>query len=155
MSKDIHMTCPCGSGKALEDCCKPYHDGTVDAPTAEALMRSRYAAFVLDLPEYIWKTWHESTRPELELLGGLALKWIDLKILSAEAGNHDDEQGQVHFVASFVSGNKGKKLDEISKFIKEDGLWYYVDGESTTYDVSRNDSCPCGSGIKFKRCCLK
>ena len=155
MSTENKVSCPCKSGKFLEDCCKPYHDGTVDAPTAEALMRSRYAAFVLGLSEYIWKTWHESTRPELEVLGGLGLKWIDLKVVGGQAGSNTDNQGTVHFIASFVSGHKGRILDEVSDFIKEDGLWYYVDGESTTADISRNDSCPCGSGIKFKRCCLK
>ncbi len=154
MTTKNNTLCPCKSGKNLDGCCKPYHDGTVEAPTAEALMRARYAAFVLDLPEYIWRTWHESTRPELDLLGGLGLKWIDLNIQSTQAGSVNDTQGKVHFLASFVSGNKGKVLDEVSDFIKEDGLWYYVDGESSTTDISRNDSCPCGSGIKFKRCCL-
>jgi len=154
LSTENSVTCPCKSGKSLDNCCKPYHDGTVDAPTAEALMRSRYAAFVLGLSEYIWRTWHESTRPDLEILGGLGLKWIDLKIESSEAGKNTDTTGKVHFIASFVGGNKGKILDEVSDFIKEDGLWYYVDGESSTADISRNDSCPCGSGVKFKKCCL-
>ncbi|MDX8380559.1 MAG: YchJ family protein [Ghiorsea sp.] len=147
--------CPCDSGKTLDHCCKPYHDGTMAAPTAEALMRSRYTAFVLNLPDYIWKTWHESTRPELEILGGLGLKWINLNILSTEAGSATDTQGKVHFIASFVQGKKGKKLDETSDFIKLDDSWVYIDGESSTSDISRNEPCPCGSGIKFKRCCLR
>ncbi len=155
MSTENTVLCPCKSGKSLDNCCKPYHEGTVEAPTAESLMRSRYSAFVLGLSEYIWRTWHKTTRPDLDILGGLGLKWIDLKIESTQAGKNTDTTGQVHFIASFINGNKGKKLDEISDFIKEDGLWYYVDGESNTYDISRNDACPCGSGVKFKRCCLR
>ncbi|MDQ7001765.1 MAG: YchJ family metal-binding protein [Ghiorsea sp.] len=119
------------------------------------MMRSRYSAFVMGLSEYIWKTWHESTRPDLEILGGLGLKWIDLKIINNQAGTNNDNKGTVHFIASFVAGHKGKTLDEVSDFVKENGLWYYVDGESSTAHISRNDSCPCGSNIKFKRCCLR
>lgn len=148
------ILCPCKSGKKFSDCCEPYQRLEA-APTAEALMRSRYSAFVLGLSEYLWETWHADTRPDLDVLGGINLKWIDLNILDTEAGLEADTTGKVHFIASYVVGNKGKKLDENSNFVKEDGLWLYVDGDSSVTDVSRNEACPCGSGIKFKRCCLK
>jgi SEC-C motif-containing protein len=127
----------------------------VNAPTAEALMRARYAAFVLGLSDYIWQTWHPDTRPDLEILGGLGLKWINLEILDSQQEQKDGSHGKVRFIASFVQGNKGKKLDETSDFIKLDDAWVYIDGESSTSDISRNEPCPCGSGIKFKRCCLR
>ena len=154
MTTHDQIPCPCNSGKNLSECCEPYHK-VETAPTAEALMRARYSAFVLGLSEYIWETWHPDTRPDLDVLGGIGLKWINLEILDTEAGLVPDNQGKVHFVASYVTGGKGKKLDENSDFVKEDGLWLYVDGESSVSDISRNESCPCGSGQKFKRCCLK
>lgn len=154
MTTTNKIPCPCKSGKMLSECCEPYHK-VVTAPTAEILMRSRYSAFVLGLSEYIWETWHPDTRPELDLLGGTNLKWIDLKILSKEAGQKSDSTGKVRFIASYVIGGKGKKLDENSSFVKDDGIWLYVDGESSVSDISRNDPCPCGSGKKFKRCCGK
>ncbi len=154
MSSGQSIICPCNSGKTLDKCCEPYHKLEA-APTAEALMRSRYSAFVLGLSEYIWQTWHPDTRPELDILGGVNLKWIRLEILSHKNGLKNDDSGEVHFIASYVSGNKGKRLDENSRFVKEDGLWLYVDGESKVSDISRNETCPCGSGLKFKRCCLK
>ncbi len=154
LTTDKTTQCPCNSGKTLAKCCAPYHEGKA-APTAEALMRSRYSAFVLGLSDYIWQTWHPDTRPELEVLGGINLKWIDLDILSSEAGLEKDNAGKVHFIASYVGSHKGKKLDENSDFVKEDGVWLYVDGDSKVSDISRNEICPCGSGVKFKRCCLK
>jgi len=147
--------CPCSSGKTLGECCAPFHQGTLTAPTPESLMRSRYSAFVLGLSDYIWQTWHPDTRPDLDILGGLSLKWINLEILDTQQGQKDDTQGKVHFIACFVQGNKGKKLDETSAFIKLDDVWVYIDGESATSDISRNEPCPCGSGTKFKRCCLR
>ncbi|MDX8388640.1 MAG: YchJ family protein [Ghiorsea sp.] len=153
MTSHDQTACPCNSGKMLSECCEPYHT-VKTAPTAEALMRSRYSAFVLGLSEYIWQTWHPDTRPELDILGGMNLKWISLDIVSKEAGLASDNQGRIRFVASYVANNKGKKLDENSTFVKEDGLWLYVDGDSSVSDISRNDACPCGSGKKFKRCCL-
>lgn len=154
MTTSTIILCPCKSGETLPKCCAPYHEGKA-ALTAEILMRSRYSAFVLGLSEYIWQTWHPDTRPDLELLGGVNLKWINLEILSKEAGLEQDQQGKVRFAASYVSSNKGKTLDENSVFVKEDNVWLYVDGDCTVVDISRNDSCPCGSELKFKRCCLK
>lgn len=72
--------CPCGSGKAYAQCCQRYHNGEA-APNAEALMRSRYAAFVLELEPYLLATWHADSRPDqLDLQEPPKPKWIGLQV---------------------------------------------------------------------------
>jgi len=114
-------------------------------------MRSRYSAYVLDQQEYLRNTWHPDTCPEH--LGGTALKWIALEIVSTELGQKDDEEGKVTFVASFSDNTKGRKLHETSRFVRQGGNWVYLDGRCKVTDIGRNDACPCGSGNKFKKCC--
>jgi len=142
--------CPCCSGFDLSLCCGRYLEGE-PAPTSEALMRSRYSAYVLDQQAYLRKTWHPDTCPEH--LGGTALKWIALEIVSTELGQKDDQEGKVTFVASFSDNTKGRKLHETSRFVRLDGNWVYLDGQCKVTDIGRNDTCPCGSGNKFKKCC--
>ncbi len=147
------QSCPCGSGRMLGECCGRYHAGAA-APDAEALMRSRYAAYVLQRYDYLYATWHGSTRPADGALGGTGLRWIGLDIVRCEAGADADTDGVVEFVASFVDRGKGRRLFERSRFVCERGLWLYVDGDCRLQDVGRNESCPCGSGRKLKHCCL-
>jgi SEC-C motif-containing protein len=142
--------CPCGSGESLELCCGRYLDGEA-APTAEALMRSRYSAYVLDKHNYLMNTWHSDSRPDE--IGGTALQWIGLEIVQTEQGEVTDSEGVVEFIASYVTASKGKRLHETSRFVRENGLWFYVDGQCCLTDIGRNDQCPCRSGKKFKRCC--
>ncbi|MDT8375119.1 MAG: YchJ family metal-binding protein [Mariprofundaceae bacterium] len=142
--------CPCGSGKALAKCCGRYLDGEA-APTCEALMRSRYSAYVLENRDYLRQTWHPDTCPEH--LGGTALKWIALEIVDTEQGRKDDSEGKVSFIASFCDGSKGRRLHETSRFVRFEGRWVYLDGDCRVIDIGRNDPCPCGSGKKFKKCC--
>jgi SEC-C motif-containing protein len=124
-------TCPCGQKTAkgqvlnLDACCGPFHAG-VDAPDAESLMRSRYSAFVLcDVP-YLLTTWHNSQRPgELVLEAGA--KWLGLQIKQHRStGEHTAE---VEFVARFRVDGKAIRQHELSRFIREDGRWFYVDGD--------------------------
>jgi len=145
--------CPCGSGYLLSDCCGVYIHQHQHAATAEQLMRSRYTAFVLGESAYLLQTWHASTRPAS--LGGLDLRWFHLAIVATEQGKSDDEQGIVSFIASYGQAPTGKRLHERSRFVREDGCWYYVDGDCHVTSIGRNDACPCGSGDKFKRCCAK
>ncbi|MBC7184532.1 MAG: zinc chelation protein SecC, partial [Marinobacter sp.] len=84
--------CPCGSGKSYRECCRLFHEGE-PAPSPEALMRSRYTAFVLDLPDYLRATWHQSTRPETLSLED-SPDWASLQILNA---SESGDSGQVHF----------------------------------------------------------
>jgi SEC-C motif-containing protein len=118
--------CPCGSGRRYSQCCQPWHDGAA-APTAEALMRSRYTAYVLGMEGYLLSTWHPSTRPEkLDLQAEGQPKWLGLTVkLHLPAG----DAAQVEFVARYREGGRGHRLHEISRFVREDGRWSYVDGD--------------------------
>ncbi|MGW2823370.1 YchJ family protein [Streptomyces sp. NPDC001443] len=117
-------SCPCGTAKPYEECCGRFHRGEAAAPTAEALMRSRYCAFVrLDAP-YLLRTWHPRTRPEqVELDPGM--RWSGLEILETGGGTGFHATGTVTFRASY----RGGSLHERSRFERVDGAWVYVDGD--------------------------
>jgi SEC-C motif-containing protein len=101
----------------------------VHAPTPEALMRSRYSAYVLGLIDYLLATWHASTSPgELELP---PLKWLALEVRHAEQSG---EAGVVEFVARCRDGGRAQRLHEISRFVREAGRWYYIDGQMPDTD---------------------
>jgi SEC-C motif-containing protein len=123
--------CPCESGKQYNACCEPYHLGLA-APTAEALMRSRYTAFVLMLEEYLLKTWHPNTRPSaLDLAedakGSSLTKWLGLQVKCAE--NTSETTATVEFVARYKIAGKAERLHEISQFVYIDTCWYYLSGD--------------------------
>ena len=115
------VPCPCGSAKTYGQCCGPCHQGR-PAATAEALMRSRYCAYVLGLEAYLLETWHPSSRPErLDLTEPPLPQWIGLEIKRAGAS-------QVEFVARYKVNGRAHKLHELSDFIAEGGRWYYLAG---------------------------
>ena len=122
-----HAACPCDSGQPYGDCCGPWHAGLatgVAAPTPEALMRSRYSAYVLGLIDYLLATWHPSTSP-----GELALspvKWLGLEVRHAQATG---DAGVVEFVARYRESGRGARMHEVSRFVRERGCWLYIDGE--------------------------
>ncbi|MET0984719.1 MAG: YchJ family metal-binding protein [Steroidobacteraceae bacterium] len=118
--------CPCGSGQTYARCCGRWHAGEA-APTAEALMRSRYTAFVLRNESYLLATWHPSRRPS-HVTFDAGQKWLGLKIVAnASAGEYSAE---VEFVARYrVGGASAARLHERSRFVREDGQWFYVDGD--------------------------
>jgi SEC-C motif-containing protein len=119
--------CPCGSGKGYAACCGRLHSGAEIAATAEALMRSRYSAYVLRLEEYLLATWHPDTRPsELDLTAD-DTKWLALEV--KKHALQDDSHATVEFVARYRVAGKGHRLHELSRFVREDGRWYYVDGD--------------------------
>jgi len=119
--------CPCGSGQRLADCCGRYHEGSA-APSAEALMRSRYSAYVLAREPYLLATWHASTRPaRLDLASDETSKWLGLEIKRHASTGTDS--AVVEFVARYKIGGRAHRLHETSRFVREDGRWYYVDGE--------------------------
>lgn len=147
------MICPCRQQQTetyeYEDCCQRFHIGNT-APTPELLMRSRYSGFVLGLTNYIKKTWHPDTRPE-DINLTPDHQWKKLDIVSAS-------NQQVHFKAYLQDDrNQFQCLEEVSNFEIINDCWVYVDGEVTMLDVQlqRNDTCLCGSGKKFKKCCGK
>jgi SEC-C motif-containing protein len=118
-----HAPCPCESGQTYAECCRPHHE-SLAAPTPEALMRSRYSAYVLGLIDYLLTTWHPSTSPgELELS---PVKWLGLEVRHAMASG---DAGVVEFVARCRDGGRAQRLHETSRFVREDGRWYYIDGQ--------------------------
>jgi SEC-C motif-containing protein len=120
--------CPCGSGVIFLQCCEPFLNGDIPAPTAEALMRSRYTAYVLVNEAYLLTTWHTSTRPaSLSLNESQPDKWLGLKILSSDGGSND-QQGSVEFIARYKVNGKAGRLHEVSEFVREAGQWFYVKG---------------------------
>ncbi|MYS93398.1 MULTISPECIES: YchJ family protein [Streptomyces] len=117
-------SCPCGLPQAYEACCGRYHSGAAAAPTAEALMRSRYSAFVKGDAGYLLRTWHPRTRPgTLEL--DPRMRWTGLEILGTSDGSAFHSGGAVEFRASY----RGGALHERSRFERVDGAWVYVDGD--------------------------
>ncbi|HAF55465.1 MAG TPA: hypothetical protein DCL01_09685 [Thauera sp.] len=123
----LDLPCPCGTGRTYTACCGPLHAGQ-SASTAEALMRSRYSAFVLGLDDYLLASWHASTRPaSLEHDASAAPKWIGLQVRAHTPV--DADHAEVEFVARYRVGGRAQRLHETSRFVREGGHWYYVDGD--------------------------
>ncbi|MDO8417973.1 MAG: YchJ family metal-binding protein [Agitococcus sp.] len=125
--------CPCCSGKSYGECCNFFLGGATPALTAEQLMRSRYTAFTLEKAHYLVETHHAQSRKQDELK---ALKksfkgmmWTGLEIVATQAGAETDSEGEVEFVAHFKHFGKAGRLHERSRFNKEKGQWFYVDGD--------------------------
>lgn len=118
--------CPCGSGQSYAQCCAPLHQGQ-PAATAEALMRSRYSAFVMANADYLLLSWHSTTRPagdELEF--DPRCRWLGLTIKGHQ--QQDDSHATVEFVARYQVNGRAFRLHETSNFVREQGQWRYVDG---------------------------
>ena len=121
--------CPCESGKPYNTCCEPAHNGS-PALTAEALMRSRYTAYVLGLEDYLLKTWATETRPTtLNLADETQTKWLGLQVKRVE--NTSETSAIVEFVARYKIGGKAERIHEISQFVRVEGCWYYLAGTYT------------------------
>lgn len=118
--------CPCGLPAPYASCCGRYHQGELagQAPTPEALMRSRYSAFVKDLRPYLLDTWHPSARPPLIEPPEAGLKWLGLDVRRATL--EDADHGTVDFVARSKLGGRAHRLHEVSAFVREGGRWYYI-----------------------------
>ena len=159
--------CPCGSEKPYSECCGPVISGSVSAQTAETLMRARYSAYATSAVDFILASTLEEKRKECDEKAirtwSEQSTWHKLEILSTEKGESSDTEGMVEFIAHFTESGIKKSYHEKGTFKKEDGSWLYVDGEiqkpkpyiRPEVKVSRNDTCPCGSGKKYKKCCGK
>ncbi|GAB4127024.1 MAG: YchJ family metal-binding protein [Sideroxydans sp.] len=120
--------CPCGSRQSHAVCCGRYLAGAAVAPTAEALMRSRYTAYTLCNEDYLLATWHTSTRPQvLGLQEDAPTKWLGLEVKRHE--QQDADHAVVEFVARYKMGGRAYRLHEVSHFVREAGCWWYVTGE--------------------------
>ncbi|WP_039800412.1 YchJ family protein [Nocardia araoensis] len=119
--------CPCGRGEAFDDCCGPVLSGERPAPTAEALMRSRYTAFAVGDADYLLRSWHPRTRPAAVTLDPTQ-RWLFLAITRTERGGLFDDTGTVEFVAHYRDEGGRGALHETSRFARSDGAWVYLDG---------------------------
>lgn len=131
----MERACPCGRVDAADravsytQCCGRYvedYAGTL-APDAESLMRSRYSAFVLERADYLRATWHASKRPS-RVSFDADVKWLGLEVRAHKA--MDERHAEVEFVARLrEAGGRAVRLHERSRFVREDGRWFYVDGD--------------------------
>ena len=141
----ITAICPCRTPAAAlpyAACCGRYHAGPLHglAPTAEALMRSRYSAFVLELTDYLLATWHPRTRPALIEPNPVGLKWLGLEV--RRHALQDADHATVEFIARSKLGGRAQRLHETSRFLRENvrdnvrenahaqGRWFYLDGDA-------------------------
>ena len=126
--------CYCCSGKLFENCCQPFINGSAKPPTAEALMRSRYSAYVIVAVDYILQTTHYSTRklhdPQAIKQWAKSSSWQKLEIKSKIKGEAKDFKGMVEFKAYYMDKSFQKHIHhEYSNFVKESGEWFFVDGK--------------------------
>ncbi|MBO1531975.1 YchJ family protein [Psychrobacter sp. F1192] len=174
------QSCPCqinppltstSSVLAYQDCCQPYHEGVVDShvshadtvrvDSAERLMRSRYSAFVLVIPEYIVKTTLPAQQSLLDVQAIEAwakeTKWAGLEVVK-HTPKLGKRHAQVEFKASFNSADGLQAHHELSTFVTvkdkagNEKRWYFLD-PTVSISVTQKQPCICGSGEKFKRCC--
>ncbi len=125
--KKYRGPCPCGSLKTYESCCQRWHGGETPSD-AEALMRSRYTAFVLNLQDYLLATWHPRTRPPSLSLEQSPRRWLGLKVLRHEAETADT--AIVEFIACYKASGHTHEVRQASRFVREDGRWVYVEGDA-------------------------
>ncbi len=157
--------CHCNSDLDFDNCCGPVLSGEKPAATAEALMRSRYSAYVCGEIDYLSESLHPDHRADHDVAAtrrwAESADWIGLEIRSTKDGAEGDDEGQVEFIVSYREQGVVRNHHEISRFKRDAGRWYYVDGDTPKVEtfvkdqpkVGRNDPCPCGSGKKYKKCC--
>ncbi|MBL8327607.1 MAG: hypothetical protein JNJ71_02075 [Rubrivivax sp.] len=121
--------CPCGRPLRLGDCCARWHVGALhlQAPDAESLMRSRYSAYVLLRGDYLRDTWHASTRPAEPPSFEPGLRWLGLEVRQVLTAS--PTEATVEFVARSKLGGRAHRLHETSRFLREAGRWFYVEGQ--------------------------
>jgi SEC-C motif-containing protein len=155
--------CPCGSSRAYSDCCEPYITGKAKAPSAEALMRSRYTAYVEHEVGYIINTCVQRGEKDIDEKSTREWSeqstWLGLKIISTEKGGPADIEGTVEFKAMYERDGLKEVHHETAQFKKDNGEWLYEEGRIVPHTVvraapkvGRNETCPCGSGKKYKLC---
>ena len=126
LKPEVKASCPCGSNADYENCCGRYHAGEA-APTADALMRSRYVAFVMQNEAYLLSTWHPGKRP-ISIPFEPGTKWLGLQIINKK--EIDANHAEVEFIARYrVGGASAQRGHERSQFVREAGRWLYVSGE--------------------------
>ena len=117
--------CPCGSQKQFKDCCAAFLSGDAIPASAEALMRSRYTAYTLNDEAYLRATWDERTCPQECIAHDDPTKWLGLEV---KQHTHDGDAATVEFIARYKINGRAHKLHEVSRFVRYDGKWFYVNG---------------------------
>lgn len=154
--------CPCGSGQTFAACCEPIIKQQRVAATAEQVMRSRFTAHVIGDEAHLHRTYLPTARVPYveEAPAGERMNWTRLVIHSHEP-EVKPETSYVDFSAYYREGNAELALHEKSEFLRVDGVWLFNrplrQGPApikSAVKVGRNDPCPCGSGKKYKQCCL-
>lgn len=153
------MSCPCGSGQPFEACCGPILAGA-PAQTAEALMRSRYTAYVRGDIDHVLATHDPETVGDVDRAAAerwsRSADWRGLTVLATERGGEGDDEGIVEFKVVHATDGVEQVHHERSTFRRVNGQWRFVRGARPPVvraeKVGRNDPCPCGSGKKFKKC---
>jgi len=147
--------CPCGSGQLLTLCCGRYHAGN-PAPSAEALMRSRYSAYVLGLIDYLVHSTLPAQQAGLDhdaiRAWSLGSTWRGLEVEGAQLVEGEPQHAYVTFTARWRDASGEHSHRERSAFVRNNGNWYFID-PTVESKLGRNDPCPCCSGLKFKKCC--
>ncbi|UOF15036.1 hypothetical protein IEQ11_25570 [Lysobacter capsici] len=123
----LPAACPCDATRRYATCCGRLHAGTATAESAEQLMRSRYSAYAVGDLEYLRASWHADTCPtDLEV--DPSVRWLGLQVKRHRREGED--AAVVEFVARYrVGGGSAVRLHEVSRFVRVDGRWVYVDGE--------------------------
>lgn len=149
--------CPCGAVDPItsrrfnySNCCEPLHGGRA-ARSPEALMRARFSAYAFKISDYLLQSWHPDFRPGHINLSD-SIRWCQLHISHS---HDDDKEGQVRFTAIYFANGQWFRLAECSQFVKQKQDWLYTEGSAQVqaFKPKRNEPCPCGSGLKAKRCC--
>ena len=160
-------TCPCGSKLTFEECCEPFLIKKKKPSTAAELMRSRYAAYAMGAVEYLYETSGPKVKKEFDADSSRkwaeSAKWTGIEILEELGGGPADDKGSVEFIAHYTVNDNQFNHHERAEFRKIDGEWLFMDGKifgpkperREEPKVGRNEVCPCGSGKKFKKCCMK
>jgi SEC-C motif domain protein len=156
------MTCPCGSNLERTTCCGPLLAGA-PAPSPEALMRSRYTAYVVGDIDHIVRTHQPAAGEEIDRDAverfSRESEWEGLSIVATDRGGPDDSEGEVEFIARYRAAGREHAHHERAIFRRVEGRWMFIDGKEIKpppvrreAKPGRNDPCPCGSGKKYKRC---
>ncbi len=128
------QACPCGND-AYAACCGRFITQGQIPQTPEELMRSRYTAYTLGDEAYVRATWYPRTLPDGPLVSQEpGLKWLGLEV-RRHAANGDE--GMVEFVARSKLGGRAQRMHEISRFVREEGRWYYLDGSFPPQGAAR------------------
>ncbi len=91
-------------------------------------MRARYSAYVLHDHQFLLASWHPDTRPES--IGFTdEQQWLGLTVVETGGGGGLESEGSVEFRARFQRGSDHFELHELSRFVREGGTWYYLDGQ--------------------------